>query len=102
MYVFAAHVHEPISFWTSGASDGENCGVEQAYGWCSHGTRVKRQEISLPWADANPPEMNKSCLSLNLNKSQFALSDVECVAQKHVLCEVNCILFLAHHKPGIL
>jgi hypothetical protein len=61
------------------------------YGWCSNGTRVKRQEISLPWANANPPLQNQSCLSLNLNNSQFALDDVECADQKHVLCEVNWI-----------
>jgi hypothetical protein len=86
---FAAHVRDPISFWTSGAADGEYCGVEQVYGWCSNGTRVKRQEILLPWADANPPELNQSCLLLNLKDSKFALDDVECAAQKHVLCEVN-------------
>jgi hypothetical protein len=88
-YAFAAHVRDPISFWTSGAADGEYCGEEQVYSWCSNGTRVKRQEITLPWADANPPELNQSCLSLNLNNSQFALDDVECAAQKHVLCEVK-------------
>jgi hypothetical protein len=68
--------------------------VEQVYGWCSNGTRVKRQEISLPWADANPPELNQSCLSLNLKNSQFTLNDVECAAQKHVLCEVNWSSYL--------
>jgi hypothetical protein len=87
--LFIAHVRVPISFWTSGAADGEFCGAEQVYGWCSNGTRVKRQEILLPWADENPPEVNQSCLSLNLNNSQFALDDVECAAKKHVICEVK-------------
>jgi hypothetical protein len=50
---------------------------------------VKRQEILLPWANTNPPELNQSCLSLNLNNSQFALDDVECAAEKHVICEVK-------------
>jgi hypothetical protein len=87
--LFPAYVRDPIRFWTSGAADGEYCGVQQMYGWCSDGTRVKRQEILLPWADANPPDLNESCISLNLINSQFALDDVECAAQKHVLCEVN-------------
>jgi hypothetical protein len=92
--LFIAHVRAPISFWTSGAADGDFCAAEQVYGWCSNGTRVKRQEIMLPWADANPPEVNQSCLSLILNNSQFALDDVECAAEKHVICEVNIESYL--------
>jgi hypothetical protein len=92
VFAFPVHVRDPVSFWTSGSADGEYCGEEQVYGWCSNGTRVKIQEITLPWADANPPELNQSCLSLNLNNSQFSLKNVECTAQKFVLCEVNWIL----------
>jgi hypothetical protein len=50
---------------------------------------VKRQEISLPWADANPPEAKERCISLNTKESKFALDYAECKAEKYTVCEVK-------------
>jgi hypothetical protein len=82
-----------MSFWTSGANEGEHCDAEQMYSWCSNGTQVKRADISLPWADANPPSAQERCLALNLKDAKFALDYVQCNDEKHVLCEVDRLLF---------
>jgi hypothetical protein len=82
-----AKINTPIDFWTTGAADGDNCIVEQLYSWCSNGTIMKRQEITLPWFDANAPAPNERCLSLKLNDAKFTLDDTECSASKHVACE---------------
>jgi len=58
-----------------------NCDDEQIYSWCAKGTRVKRQEISLPWVAGIVPEAKQRCLSLNIKDSKFALDYVECKAE---------------------
>jgi hypothetical protein len=86
----AAAVKVPTGFWTCGANEGERCDVDQLYvSWCALGTRVKRQEISLPWADGIPPAANERCLALNIKESKFALDYVECNAEKYAVCEVK-------------
>jgi hypothetical protein len=85
---FTAKVSAPIAFWTSGGADGKHCTVEQLFSWCSTGTVMKRQEITLPWADENATQPNERCLSLKLNDAKFALDNAECSATKNVICEV--------------
>lgn len=85
---FAVEVKIPTSFWTSGANEGEHCDVEQIYSWCSNRTRMKRQEIMLPWADESKPTVTERCLSVTLNKSTFALDAAECGTENYAICEV--------------
>jgi hypothetical protein len=66
---------------------------------------VKRQEISLPWADADPPDAKQRCLSLNIKDSKFALDYVECKAEIYAVCEVKPIekgqrLIYMKYKPN--
>lgn len=78
-----------MSFWTSGgAAHGELCVEENKCSWCSDGKMMKRQEITLPWADSNPPNANERCLTLDLKDSKYALDNVDCKADKYVICEV--------------
>jgi len=91
---FTAKVSGPIDFWTSGGVDGKQCTNEQLYSWCSTGTVLKRQEITLPWADENATQPNERCILLKLkNDLKFALDNVECSVSKHVICEVLRIIF---------
>jgi hypothetical protein len=77
-----------MNFWTSGASKEGHCEVEKIYSWCSNGVQVNSKE--LPWSDANKPELNESCISLNLMKdAKFALDYAECKTERHVICEVK-------------
>jgi hypothetical protein len=101
----AATVKLPASFWTCGANEGDICDVEQIYSWCAEGTRVKRQEISLPWADGNSPGASERCLSLHLNSTNFALDYAECNATKYAVCEVKSrinLMFIQMLKNDIL
>jgi len=65
----AAIATNPAGYWTSGANEGDLCDVRHLYiNWCAVGTRVKRQDISMPWADGNPSAEveQRRCLSLNM------------------------------------
>jgi hypothetical protein len=85
----AATGKDLASYWTCGANEGEHCDVDQLYSWCAIATRVKRQDISLPWVDGTPPEAKERCLSLNIKESKFALDYAECNAEKYAVCEVE-------------
>jgi hypothetical protein len=86
----AAAMKEPASFWTSGANEGEHCDNEQMYSWCANkGSRVNKQDISLPCADGTPPDAKERCLAINIKESKSALDTVECKAEKFALCEVQ-------------
>jgi hypothetical protein len=62
--------------------------VEKIYSWCSNAAQVNNKE--LPWSDVNKPEINESCISLNLMKdANFALDYAECKTERHVICEVK-------------
>lgn len=53
---------------------------------------MKRQEIALPWMDANVPETNERCLSLKLNLTQFALDNMLNAQQQNTLFARYCAL----------
>jgi hypothetical protein len=82
----AATALDPINIWTSGGSQGEHCDAEKVYSWCTNRAQVNKQE--LPWSDANPPQLNKSCIYLNSKDAKFALDYADCKTENQVICEV--------------
>jgi hypothetical protein len=102
--VSAASVKVPARVWTSGANEGEYCDVEKIYSWCAiNGTRVKREAISLPWADANPPEARERCLSVHTKAPAFPIDDAECNVDKlYAVCEVKfCEMHIVHIASAV-
>jgi len=78
--------------------------VEQMYGWCSTGKRVRKQDISLHWETrTTSPTSAERCLSLKVTKdAQFELTSANCAAKSSFVCEVyhvkrdrgKCLIFL--------
>jgi len=87
--ICSAKYNNFLQFWTSGATKGEYCDVEQIYSWCHNGKNVKKDELLIPWSNATILHTDR-CLTLKLGKDAvFQLAQCSCNSQLSFLCEVS-------------
>jgi hypothetical protein len=88
-----------MPLWTAASSEGQFCGLERTFAWCTTGTIVKEIFIndtqlwdSTPKGSAS--EGNCVAMSLKTDESSAQLSLAACSDSKSFMCQVLKIRFL--------
>lgn len=81
------------SFWTSASSEGQNCGIERTFAWCTSGAIVDEKYVNDAqlWLNApNGSETTANCVALGLSSSETSaqLSLAACADSKSFMCQV--------------
>jgi len=88
--IITGKLKQSLSFWTSGANEGEKCEMDQPHTWCTLGTRFQRSDVSATWTNASKrPSDTERCVTLESKADgSFGLDFSQCSSTKSVLCEV--------------